>query len=94
MTTTDKNHAADLEYAAEYLRLCSDTFGQLAALLKVVEEKSDELSDMRFEGSSTLSDIHQIVAAAKYIAYEHENNVDCWRADVLRLATPTEKEAA
>lgn len=56
-----------------YFSCCSDTFGQLAAILDSIE---------RGAGSIPASEIKKLAQAGSYLADHFENIADCWREEV------------
>lgn len=59
--------------AAEYLACCSDTFGNLAAILKTIIKEAPEHSDIR-----------KLAGAGLMISEDYENLADCWREEVMQ----------
>jgi hypothetical protein len=57
-----------------YLKCCSDTFGQLEAILNTIKQKSE-----------TSSEIHKLADAGVYIAGDYENLADSWREEVEKV---------
>ncbi len=68
-----------IEDTVEYLRECSQAFGQVRAILAVIKEKSDEYSD-----------IYQLAGAASHIATDFESVADSWREGTEALATESQ----
>ncbi len=66
--TQNKTHIDDV---AGYFNCCSDTFGQLAAILKAIEKDLPEYGDLR-----------KLAGAGVYLATDFENMADCWREEV------------
>lgn len=56
-----------------YLKCCSDSFGQLDSIIKVIEDQSTEFSEVR-----------KLAGAASYIASNFENLSDCWREEIQK----------
>jgi len=58
-------HVADV---VSYLNACSGTFGELAAVLRMIEKEAPEHSDVR-----------KLAGAGLKIAADYENLADGWR---------------
>jgi hypothetical protein len=62
-----------LEDVGAYFNICSDSFGQLAAILAAIKKSAGDDRHM-----ANLAD------AGAYIASDMENAADCYREDVLQ----------
>lgn len=67
-TAQNPTHVDDV---VGYFNACSDTFGQLAALLKVIEKEMTGDSDLR-----------KLAGLGHYMATDYENIADCWREEI------------
>lgn len=57
-----------VDEAATYLEACSQTFGQLASILKILEKELPEYGDLR-----------KLAGAGVYLASDFENAAGCWQ---------------
>jgi len=71
--TNSIKNPAYISDVASYFYACSDTFGQLEAILMAIEKQSE-----------TLSSVHKLAGAGVYIARDYESNADSWREEIER----------
>jgi hypothetical protein len=71
MTDSDFTQKLAHDDVVAFLNSCSNTFGQLAAILKTIEKEAPEFSDLR-----------KLAGAGHSIASDFENVADCWREEV------------
>ena len=60
-----------LDDVVSYLNSCSDVFGQVSAILKIIEKESGQYSEIK-----------KLARAGISLASEMENTSDCWREEI------------
>lgn len=79
MAVADSNQSpVHIDDVVSYFAACSNAFGQVAAILKAIEQAAPEYSEVK-----------KLAGGAWWIANDHDNLAGCWSEEVQKNGIKT-----